>query len=68
MNSVFVFYFLAALFLGFGGYMLIEAKPLAETGQITTFEFIMRGAGPLIMAVAMILFARNIRAKNGAHD
>ena len=65
MKSALVFYFLAALFLGFGGYMLIEAKPLAEAGEITTFEFVMRGAGPLIMAVAMIFFARNIRAKSG---
>ena len=68
MSSALVFYFFAAIFLGIGGYLLIDAKPMAEAGDISTFEFIMRGAGPLIMAVAMIVFARNIRARSGTPD
>ncbi len=68
MSRAFILYCVAAVQLIAGLYILIDAHPNLQSGEITAITFIVRGLGPLILAATFIFLARQMRANEGLDD
>ena len=68
MSKAVIFYVVAAINLIVGVWLLVGLHPEFVAGEGSTFHYVARGLGPLVLAAAFIFLARQVRAKEGSDD
>lgn len=68
MSRAMFLYCVAAFQLAVGFYILSDAYPEFQNGEIAPLNYVLRGVGWLSLAAAFIFLARKVRGTEGLND
>ncbi|MGE5952209.1 MAG: hypothetical protein ACM308_01100 [Qipengyuania vulgaris] len=68
MSKAVILYVAASMNLIVGVWLLVGLHPEFVAGEVSTFQYVARGIGPLILSAAFIFLARKAMAKESSDD